>query len=311
MSKSVQRDLSVFILTFNEELHVERVIKSAFRVANEVFIVDSFSTDRTLEIAQQNGAQVFQNKFINHAAQVNWAIENLPIKTNWVMRLDADEFLLDGLVDEINNKIHALDNNVNGVILKRRVYFKGKWIRHGSYYPTFLLRLWRTGKAYCESKWMDEHMVLIEGESTQFEYDFVDYNLNNITWWTQKHNSYSSKEAIELLNLKYDFMESSKQSELRDQKQAQRKRKLKGGFYAKLPLLVRAWLYFLYRSIFRLGFLDGFYGMVWHTLQGLWYRTLVDIKIHEVETYMKENSAPAVHSIKEVLGIDLSKTSKE
>jgi hypothetical protein len=159
--------------------------------------------------------------------------------------------------------------------------FFDKWIRHGSYYPMWLLRIWRNGQGICEESWMDEHIKLFEGKTIQMQQDLVDHNLNNITWWTQKHNLYAIREVIDLLNIKYNFRDFEAVEPKLFGSQEQRKRYLKVK-YASVPLFTRPVFYFLYRYIFRLGFLDGKQGLMWHFLQGFWYRFLVDVKIYEV-----------------------------
>ena len=155
--------ISVVILTYNEELNLEYCLQNIQKLTTDIFIVDSFSTDNTLDIAKKYNCQVFQNKFVNHANQLNWAIENVPFSSKWILRVDADEYLTDLLIDEINQKLPSIPEDVHGIFFKRRVYFMNKWIRFGGYYPTNLLRAWRVGKAVCEQRWMDEHMKLVEG----------------------------------------------------------------------------------------------------------------------------------------------------
>lgn len=279
-------DVSVIILTFNEEKHLARCLQSLHRFTDKVFIVDSFSTDRTVEIARSMGAVVVQNPWINYATQFNFGIANTPFQTTWLMRMDADEYVLPELADEINQRLVGLPDPISGVYVKRRVMFFDRWMRHGAYYPIWLLRLWRRGQGICEELWMDEHIKLtdvdgVPAQTIQFQHDLVDHNLNNLTWWTHKHNQYAIREAIDLLNIRYNFDEAARVEPKLFGSQEQRTRFLKIQ-YASLPLFTRPFLYFLYRYILRLGFLDGRPGLMWHFLQGLWYRFLVDAKLYEV-----------------------------
>ncbi|HNT27878.1 MAG TPA: glycosyltransferase family 2 protein [bacterium] len=301
-----RRAITLIILTFNEEKHIERCIKNAQAVASEVFLVDCCSTDRTRAIAEGLGAKVVDHAWPgNHAAQLNWALENLPITTPWVMRLDADEYLTDELAAEINAVLPTMSSEMSGVYFKRRVYFMGRWIKHGGYYPTFLLRLWRHKKVVCEQRWMDEHMKVVEGTSVTLDHDFVDDNLNYLPWWTAKHNGYSSREAVELLNHEHHFMQADVLGNGGDGSQEKTKRKLKENYYSRLPLFLRALIYWKYRYFLKLGFLDGVPGLIWHFLQGFWYRFLVDAKIYQVERYAKDRGVSMKEAIKEVLGIEL------
>jgi len=278
----MKNNISVLILTYNEELHIERCIKSLLPFAREIFIVDSYSTDRTVEIAKSLGAKVYQNKWPgNHAIQFQWGLDNCPIETKWVMKMDSDEYVLSELAEEINAKINTLDDDVSGIYIKRRVYFMDKWIKHGGYYPTWLLRIWKYDKGQMEQRWMDEHIKLSSGKTIQFENDLVDDNKNNLTWWTEKHNNYAIREAVDILNIiyglkKYDEVEPNFMGT-----QEQRKRWLKI-YYASMPLFLRPILYFTWRYVLKLGFLDGKPGLIWHFLQGGWYRFLVDAKIYEI-----------------------------
>lgn len=279
--------VSVIILTFNEEQHIERCIKSLLPFAKEIYLVDSFSTDKTVQIAESLGAKVFQNPWINYALQFQWGLDNCPITTEWVMRMDADEYILPELQDEILDKMENLQADISGIYIKRRVYFKDKWIKHGSYYPTWLLRIWRYKDGHIEQRWMDEHIKLTKGETIQFENDLVDDNLNDLTWWTTKHNNYATREAVDILNIIHEFIDYDEVDSNFFGTQEERKRYLKKK-YANLPLFTRPLIYFLWRYFIKLGFLDGKQGLIWHFLQGFWYRFLVDAKIYEIQKKAKD-----------------------
>lgn len=283
-------DLTVIILTYNEEIHIRRCIENVEPIARDIFIIDSFSTDKTLEIAKgYKKVHILQNKWENnHAKQFNWGLENADIKTKWVLRLDADEYLTPELIDELKGKLPSLPNDVNGIIFNRRHIFMGKWVKHGVY-PVKLLRMFRYGKGVCEQRLMDEHIQLIEGRFVEFNYDFCDHNLNNLSWWTQKHVGYAIREAADLLDMEYDLTGSAKNDEtIKLSAQAMKKRRRKHG-YAKKPLFWRSFAYFIYRYFFKLGFLEGKEGFLWHFLQGWWYRTLVDAKVYEIKRKSEGN----------------------
>jgi glycosyltransferase involved in cell wall biosynthesis len=306
----MKQDISVIILTYNEEQHIERCIKSLLPFAKEIFLVDSFSTDKTIEIAQNLGVKVYQNPWTNnHAMQFNWGLENCPISTKWIMRMDADEYVLSELSNEIIEKLETLKEDENGIFLKRRVFFLDNWIKRGGYYPIWLLRIWRNGKGICEERWMDEHIKVTEGKSIHFENDIVDHNLNNLSWWTTKHNNYATREAVDLLNNIYNFMNYDEVEAKLFGSQIQRKRWLKLR-YAKLPLFVRPFLYFHFRYIFQAGFLDGRAGFIWHFLQGLWYRFLVDAKINEIYHRAGKDKQNILKYIEKQYGIKFDEKSK-
>lgn len=267
--------ITVVILTKDEEVNLPQALRSVARFADEILIVDSRSVDRTREIALEFGAQVFERDFVNQADQFNWALDTLPIRNDWILRLDADEVISEALGDELAKVLENTKEGVNGFYLRRRVYFMGRWIKHGGYYPTLLLRLFRKGKARSEEREMDEHIVLLEGEARTLDNDFKDDNKKDLAWWIKKHNDYSTREAQASLNdrgeLKAEFFGG----------QPGRKRWLKNNLYGNFPLFVRPTLYFMYRYIIRFGFLDGKEGFIFHFLQGFWYRLLVDAKIWE------------------------------
>lgn len=303
-------DLTVIILTFNEEKHIERCIKSLQSFSQDIFIIDSFSTDKTIEIAQSLGAQVFKNPWPNnHATQFNWGLENCPIKTKWVMRMDADEYVTPELANEIQQKMGALEKNITGIHVKRRVYFMDKWIKYGGYYPTWLLRIWQYSKGFCEERWMDEHIKLTDGDTVRFNYDIVDRNLHGLTIWTEKHNNYATREAVDVLNTLYGFLKYDDIEPAFFGSQAQRKRWLKLK-YTQMPLFLRPFIYFHYRYFFQLGFLDGKSGLIWHFLQGFWYRFLVDAKINEIYFKAGKSKEAILEVLKSEYKINLKVTSK-
>ncbi len=274
-------DISVIILTYNEEIHIRRCIENVLPFAREVFVVDSCSTDATVEIARSLGAEVFTHEWPgNQAAQFNWALDNLPITSTWILRLDADEYLLPDLIAEMQVKVPQLPCQVTGIELKRRHIFMERWMRRGTY-PVKILRLFRYGKAVCEQRLMDEHICLLEGICVTFDNDFCDHNLHNLTWWITKHNGYAIREAVELLDIEFNlFPPHESLPMLAEQAAKKRIRKQK---YARMPLFWRAFMYFFLRYIVKGGFLEGKEGFLWHFLQGWWYRTLVDAKIFEIK----------------------------
>jgi glycosyltransferase involved in cell wall biosynthesis len=279
-------NLTVVILTFNEEKHIERCLRSVQGISQNIFVIDSFSTDRTVKIVKSLGARIWQHEFINYAAQFDWGLNNLPIETEWVMRLDADEYLEPELQQELVEKLPGAsnDNAIDGIYLKRKHLFWGKWIRYGGRYPLILLRIWRVGKGRIEQRWMDEHIVLpVRSKTIIMKYDIVDDNQKGFTFWVTKHNNYASREMVDHLNNKYGILEKDEVIKEIDDSQAKRKRMIKDRVYSNLPTGFRAALYFLYRYFIQLGILDGGKGFIYHFSQGFWYRLLVDIKIMEVE----------------------------
>lgn len=276
-------DISVIILTYNEEIHIKRCLDRISKYVKNVFIIDSFSTDNTLEIAKEyNNVKILQNKWTNYATQFNWALENADINSEWVLRLDADEYLTPELIDELSNKLPTLGDDVSGVIFPLRRVFLGRVIRRGMN-QVKLLRLFRNGKAKSEVRLMDEHIQLLDGHAIEFDNEFADDNLNNLSWWAQKHIGYAIREAVDLLDIELDLTNAGKSDENKQiSEQAHKKRMMKHK-YARKPLFWRSFAYFCYRYFFKLGFLEGKEGFLWHFMQGWWYRTMVDAKVFEIK----------------------------
>ncbi len=274
--------ITVVVLTLDEEANLAACLGSVVGWASEIIVVDSGSTDASTEIAGALGSTVYYHEFRNQADQFNWALENTPIAGEWILRLDADEFLPPELKVEIEETLAKTPPDVAGFYMKRRVYFKGRWIKHGGYYPTWLLRLFRRGKARSEALEMDEHIVLLEGEARQLRHDFVDFNRKDLAYWTAKHERFAGREAAVLQRQAAGDKIGEVGGRLWGNQPA-RRRWLKGNVYACSPLFLRAFAYFLYRYFFRLGFLDGKEGLVFHVLQGFWYRFYVDAKIWEAQ----------------------------
>lgn len=274
-------DITAIILTYNETLHIARCIERLNDWCARVIVIDSFSTDDTAAIAERLGAEVHRRAFVNQAEQFQWALDTIPIATDWVLRIDADEYFETALIAEIGERLPALDAETTGVVFKRKMIFRGRWIRWGSYYPVFLLRLFRTGTARMEQRWMDEHLQLLRGRSTLFTRgDFVDENLQTIGAWTDKHNRYATRHMVDFVGRRLGLIPTEPMPSGR---KARTKRWLREKVFGRAPLYLRSWLYFHYRYFFRLGFLDGREGLVWHFLHGFWFFMLIDAKIDEAE----------------------------
>lgn len=274
-------DLTVVILTFNEEIHIRRCIESVSSIARQIIVIDSESTDSTVGIAKSLGAEVYSHKWPgNQAEQFNWAIDNVKIDSSWILRLDADEYLSEGLRAEIEQRLPTLDPNVSGVVLPLSNIWMGRELRYGGS-KIGILRIFRTGKGRYGVRKMDEHLEILNGDIINFEHPFVDDNLNNFSWWTNKHIGYAIREAAELLDLEYGFsITRDEKDNLCKEAQIRRKRKEK---YARQPLFWRAFAYFVFRYFIKGGFLDGKEGFLRHFLQGWWYRTLVDANIYQIK----------------------------
>jgi glycosyltransferase involved in cell wall biosynthesis len=297
-------NITAVVLAFNEELHLDRCLASLEGLAGVLAVVDSGSTDRTVGLAEARGARVFHHPFRNYSTQFNWALEQLDPSTEWVLRIDADEVLTPNLRRSIAAILPTIGEDVHGITFRRRIVFQGREIRHGGVGGVQQLRLFRFGLGHCEQRWMDEH-IKVEGRVAHLDGDLIDDNLNSLTWWTEKHNRYASREAVDLLNLEFGFLPQDSVSDYPTRSQAGAKRWFKEKVYANLPGGLRAFAYFAYRYVVKLGFLDGRIGTSFHVLQGFWYRYLVDQKVAEVKRHMARTGSTAPDAIKAVLNIDV------
>jgi glycosyltransferase involved in cell wall biosynthesis len=275
----------VIILTHNEERNIEDCLASVTPWAAEIIVVDSGSTDETRELAKQRGATVIDHAFKDHRTQWSWTLREVFVSSEWVLGLDADQRVTQELADELRDLFTREPvplAGMNGLFIKRRQIFRGRWIRHGGYYPKYLLKLFRKDAVYFDAYDLLDHHFYVGGRVAKLKNDFIEDNRNewNIEFWIDKHNRYAALHAREELMRRTGRATWPLIPSLRGSPD-QRVMWLKQRWY-ELPLYVRPALYFLYRYIFRRGFLDGKQGFIFHFLQGFWYRLLVDIHLDEM-----------------------------
>jgi glycosyltransferase involved in cell wall biosynthesis len=286
--------MTAVVLTFNEEVHIERCLRRLAPLAERVIVVDSFSTDRTVEVARALGAEILQRRFRNQADQFQWALDTLQITTDWILRLDADEYLEDRTISELIARLPSLPVEITGIDFRLRVIFRGRWLRFGGYYSTILTRMWRTGVGSYEQRWMDEKIVLSHGRSARIgQGDLVDESLKDIDWWTEKHNHYATRQMVDFINREFGLFALDDRVDRTAHRQARWKRFLRTRIYANAPLYARCILYFFQRYVLQLGFLDGWKAFPFHILHGLWYFLLIDAKIDEARSFIKANGVEA------------------
>ena len=301
-------DITTIILTYNEELHIRRCLENVCPFSKKVFVIDSPSTDRTAEICREfpNVEVVVHQYPGNQAEQFNWALDNCEIGTEWVLRLDADEYCTHELIREMQEKLPALPNEVSAVVLPLGRVFRGRLLKHSIVNGVKMIRLFRYGRVRYEQRLMDEHLEVLEGGTVAFDNMFVDDNLMSIRGFIDKHNNYSSREAALLLDAEFELCPiDDRENDTAYAKDVATKRAQKAR-YAKMPLYWRSLAYFFYRYVVKLGFLDGRAGFEWDFFQGLWYRLLVDSKVAEVRRFVKCNNIAAItdegkHRIKEYM----------
>ena len=279
--------VSAIVLTFNEERNLPDCLASLTGWVSQVFVVDSGSTDRTVDIAREAGATVVQHPFEHYGAQRNWAIDHLPVESEWTLHIDADERITAELQASMTAALGREDAGVSGYLVSRRTMFMGRWIRHGGHYPAWHLRLMRTGAGRCEDRLYDQHFY-VSGAVQKLQGDLIDTLTPDIATFTARHLRWAALEAAE-----HDApLEAAGRIRGRlDSDNAIEQRRWLRDWYARLPLFVRPTAYFLYRYVVRLGFLDGRAGLVFHVLQGFWFRFLVDALI--LERRLRRKDGPA------------------
>ena len=294
-------NIAALIITKNEEIHIERCILSIKKLISKIYVIDSYSTDNTKNICQKYNIQFIENKFYNYSSQYNWGLEIIKkYNHRWILRIDSDEILTPKLIDEIKNSLSNINKNISGICLKRKIIFNDKILNYGGT-SSYQVRIFRPNLGFCENRFMDEH-IKVKGKIKFLKEPFFDHNLKNLSWWTQKHNLYSNREVIDMLEItkKDEFLQNGNLS-----KNNKFKRFFKVLIYGKTPILLRAFIYFLYRYICLLGFLDGRSGLIYTFLQGFWYRFLVDAKLIELKNFSKKNRISLSESVKKVFDIDM------
>lgn len=275
-------DITAIILTRNEQDFLEECVKSIQSIVKRIVVVDSFSDDNTVELAKKLGTELYQHEFYNYSKQYKYAVDIAQIKTKWILRIDADERLTKESAEELNSLCNENENSdVTGIILRFYNVFLGKPMYHGGMYPWKKLSVYKTGYGDIEDRNMDEHIILSSGRIIEARKDSKHLAFRGLTFFTNKCNWYSTREAM-------DYFEQKNI----DDTNASTKTRLKMKVYYKLPLGLRAWIYYMYRYYFRMGFLDGKEGKIFAFLHAYWYRFLVDAKIYEHDKLGEAFKAP-------------------
>jgi glycosyltransferase involved in cell wall biosynthesis len=266
----------VVLLTFNAGACIRETVQQAYKVSPQIYAVDSGSTDGTVELLQQLGCTVAHRAFQNYSEQRNWAISQTQGAADWQLHLDADEVLDDEAIEEIR-RVLCTAAPFDAWLLRRRDYFMGRMLRFSGLNP-WHLRLFRSGVARCESRLYDQHFVASRPAGRLGGW-MHDKNTASLSDWTARHNRWSDLEASEMATGQDTGEGVLLQPRLMGDAR-ERTRFIKGLYY-RLPGGIRALSYFVYRYVFRLGFLDGLPGFYFAFFQALWFRMLVDAKLAE------------------------------
>ena len=278
-------DITAIILTKNEEPNILDCIKTIETFVKRIVVVDSGSTDNTVNIAKEHGVEVFYHPWRHYADQFNWALENVNISTTWVYRIDADERVTLELAHEICSECDRhMNDEVNGMLMHHSLYFLGKYLKHGGS-DLLKITVFKHGYADFEDRAMGEHVVLKAGRCIELKNSCLHHDCKNLTAYIEKHNLYASREVI-------DYYERIKKLESQAQlySEAEKTKKIRDNVYYKLPKFIRAKLYFWYRYYGQLGFLDGTPGRIYCFIQAYFYRYIIDAKIYEAEAGRKNEN---------------------
>jgi len=274
--------LTCIVLTYNEEKNIRRCLESVYGWAEEIIVVDSFSTDSTVSIAREFTDKVFQHEFSTHTRQWNWVFSNLDISCDWCLVLDADQHLSLGLCEEISSNLKKQEPGINGYYLIRKEIFLGKWIRFGGYYPKYLLKLFKPSLATCDESELVDHRFYVSGQTRKLKAYFIEENKKEetIDFWLEKHLRYAALKAEEIIERNKGARWLTRPSLFGNPDQ---RTLWLTDVYNGLPLCIRPALYFCWRYFFLLGFLDGRIGFLFHFLQGFWYRQMIDLNIRRIK----------------------------
>lgn len=276
-------DITAIILTKNEEVNIRRCIESLGDLADRIVVVDSGSTDDTVNIAKALGAEIYVHPFKHYADQFNWALDNTNIDTTWVYRIDADEAMTDELREEVALECQRHNSDdVSMFLMKHKLFFLGKYLKHGGVYPFIKVTIFKPAFARFEYRAMGEHVVAESGTTITLKNDCLHFDCKDLSSFIDKHNQYATREVSDYFSRRQAI---SDQAILYDQ--AEKTKKIRDGFYYKLPKFFRARLYYWYRYYILLGFLDGRPGKIYAYIQAYFYRYSIDAKIYEAEINRK------------------------
>jgi glycosyltransferase involved in cell wall biosynthesis len=275
--------VTAIVTTRNEELNIERCLSSLHGFVRSIFVLDSESNDQTVAIARRY-ADVYTLPY-DHSKIIpwifQWGLDHLPIETEWVLLMEADQSLTAELKQELQQLFARNDIKENGFYIRRKQIFRGKWIRFGGYGSKYLLKLFRRTAGELDPEEQDTR-VYVRGPVVKLDSPLIEQNVKeeSILFYLEKHLRYADAFAHEEFNRgKTGFHFKIQPSWLRspDHRILQMK-----AVYYRLPLFIRPFLYFAYRYFFLLGFLDGKVGFLFHFLQSFWFRLIVDARLEEL-----------------------------
>ncbi len=268
---------SVVVLARNEAANLPRCLAALAAISSDVTVVDDYSTDETWVAAERSGARVCKHRFESFAHQRNWAMDNGGLQDGWVLYLDADEVVTPELADEIRIATASASTDVAGFLLSYKTMLNGRWLKHSSTYPVWILRLVRRGRVrYIERGHGEGYEA--DGQVLRLQQPFLHYNFSKgLTDWLDRHNRYSSQEARACLDAREAGGVDWRGLVSLD---GHRRRRALKELSFRLPF--RPWLKFAYMYILRMGFLDGMPGLTYCSLQAI-YEYMICLKVRELK----------------------------
>lgn len=294
--------ISVIVLAYNEENNIDACLSSVSDFVEDIFVVDSYSTDNTLNIVKKYTGKIYEHQFENWGKQRNWALDNLPIKTKWVLNMDSDHRVTRELKEELIEIFSKNEqNDIDGFLISRDTVFMGKRIKYGGRYPIYHVVLFKTGHGRCEEAIYDQHFI-VDGKLEVLNGNIKDVFTENLHDFVSKLSKWAKFEAV-------NYMQGS------ISQNGRLKGKLEGApnermrffknLYFRFPLFLRPFLYFFYRFFIKLGFLDGIEGIIFHFFHGFWFHFLVDYRILEIKVHLNRRKKDIQSLVKELYGISI------
>jgi glycosyltransferase involved in cell wall biosynthesis len=260
--------LTVMVFTLDEEVHLPSCLKSV-SFADDVIVIDSGSSDATIDIARNAGARVFEHAFQGFGSQRNWALDKTSPKHEWILVLDADERVPDDLRKAMEEVVNAPADQIAAYRIARRFHMWGKWLRYSSLYPTYVVRLIRRGRVrYVDRGHAETQMV--EGSVGTLNADLIDENIKGVQEWLERQNRYARREAV------YELANDGAGLGLRGalDKDALVRREALKSIARRIPM--RSLWYFLYGYFLRQGFRDGREGLMFCYMRAL-YQAMIEV----------------------------------
>ncbi|MDB4907227.1 MAG: glycosyl transferase family 2 [Gemmatimonadetes bacterium] len=264
--------MSVMIFTLDEEIHLPSCLE-ALSWCDDVIVVDSFSRDRTEQLSREGGARFFQNAFTGFGSQRNWALDHTSPKHDWILVLDADERVTPELATEMGEVLAGDTANVGAYRLKRRFYMWGRWLRHSSLYPSWVVRLIHKDRVRYVDRGHAETQE-VQGRTLELQHDLIDENLRGVDEWFARQNRYARKEAD------YELAHSARHAELAGLLSLDPLRRRQALRRLAYDLPFRPFFFFVYSYFIRGGFRDGRDGLVFCAMKAL-YQGMIVVKKYD------------------------------